>query len=91
MCPGDGGADGGRGAADFVDEGVVRRRGGDDGEESHSEGVSGRIRTGDAVSTMLDGGYWAEGAIGMRYIERKTCWMRSFLDMPLSIWACIMS
>lgn len=31
------------------------------------------------------------GDVVMHYIERKTCWMRSFLDMPLSMWACIMS
>lgn len=48
LGPGDGGADGGRDAADFVDEGVVSWRGGDEGEERHSEGVGGRIGAGDA-------------------------------------------
>lgn len=49
LCPGDRRADGGRGVANFLDEGVVRWRGGDDGEEGHSEGVGGRIRASDAI------------------------------------------
>lgn len=49
LGPGDGGADGGRGAADFVDEGVVGWWGGDEGEEGHAEGVGGGVRAGDAV------------------------------------------
>lgn len=49
LSPGDGGADGGRGAADFVDEGVVGWWGGDEGEEGHAEGVGGGVGAGDAV------------------------------------------
>lgn len=53
LRPGNGGADSGGGAADFVDEGNVCWWGGDEGEESHAEGVGGGVGARDAAGCLV--------------------------------------